>query len=133
MGCGCLIALAVVHLAAPRDVPHLALHGPDERCLLLVLVGFLGWLFLPWTTLAWAVVYASDKGVTGFGWFLVIFAFVIDITTHLGAAQSRRRRHHGLNPRDFRQPDLLARPFGVRSPRQDCVKALYRRASPGAQ
>jgi hypothetical protein len=30
--------------------------------------------------------------VTGFGWFLVIFAFVIDVTTYTGGARARRDR-----------------------------------------
>ena len=54
--------------------------------------GLLGFIFLPWTTLAWAVTYAPVKGVTGFGWFLVGLAFVVDIMTHIGSAQARRQR-----------------------------------------
>jgi hypothetical protein len=42
--------------------------------------------------LAWAVAYAPIRGVTGFGWFIVIFAFVIDVMTHVGSAQARRDR-----------------------------------------
>jgi hypothetical protein len=55
-------------------------------------VGFLGFLFLPWTTLAWAIAYAPVRGVEGFGWFLVIFAFVVDIGSYVGSAQARRQR-----------------------------------------
>ena len=49
-----------------------------------------GFIFLPWTTLAWTVAYAPIQGVTGFGWFFVIFAFLVDIGTHIGSAQARR-------------------------------------------
>jgi len=55
-------------------------------------VPLLGFFFLPWTTLAWAVAYAPVRGVTGFGWFLVIFAFVVDVTTYTGGARARRDR-----------------------------------------
>lgn len=57
-------------------------------------VGILGFLFLPWTTLAWAVAYqaAGDVGVTGFGWFLVVFAFLVDLSTHAGGARTRHDR-----------------------------------------
>ncbi|MFN8028235.1 MAG: hypothetical protein U0W40_18290 [Acidimicrobiia bacterium] len=55
-------------------------------------IALLGFIFLPWTTLAWAVAYAPVRGVTGFGWFLVAFAFVADIMTHVGAAQARRNQ-----------------------------------------
>jgi hypothetical protein len=50
----------------------------------------IGFIFLPWTTLVWALVYAPRQGVTGFGWVLVVFAFVVDIATHVGSATARR-------------------------------------------
>ena len=54
--------------------------------------GLAGFLFLPWTTLAWAAAYAPIRGVTGFGWFLVGFAFVADVMTHVASSQARRER-----------------------------------------
>lgn len=53
------------------------------------IVPFLGFLFLPWTTLAYAVMWASSDAVTGFEWFLVIFAFFIDLGSW---AQGQRTR-----------------------------------------
>jgi hypothetical protein len=32
------------------------------------------------------------RGVTGFGRFIAIFAFVADVMTHVGSAQARRDR-----------------------------------------
>lgn len=55
-------------------------------------IGLLGFFLLPWTTLAWAWVYAPVRGVTGFGWFLVILGFVVDISTYAGSAQTRREK-----------------------------------------
>lgn len=55
-------------------------------------VALLGFFFLPWTTLAWAVAYAPVRGVTGFGWFLVVFAFVVDVMTYTSGGQARRQR-----------------------------------------
>jgi hypothetical protein len=54
-------------------------------------LALLGFFFLPWTTLAWAVAYqpAGGVGVSGFGWFLVAFAFLADLSTHAGSARSR--------------------------------------------
>jgi hypothetical protein len=49
-----------------------------------------GFIFLPWTTLVWALVYAPRQGVTGFGWVLVVFAFIVDLSTHVGSATARR-------------------------------------------
>lgn len=58
-------------------------------------IALLGFIFLPWTTLAWAVAYAPRQGVTGFGWFIVVLAFMADLSTHVNAAQARRRREGG--------------------------------------
>lgn len=50
-------------------------------------VPFLGFFLLPWTTLAYAAMWASSDRVYGFEWFIVILAFVID----LGSYASRGR------------------------------------------
>jgi hypothetical protein len=55
-------------------------------------IAALGFLFLPWTTLAWAVAYAVPKGVTGFGWFIVIFAFFVDLASYGSGQRTRRAR-----------------------------------------
>jgi hypothetical protein len=55
-------------------------------------VAFLGFLLLPWTTLAWAVCYAVPKGVQGFGWFLVILAFLVDLASYGSGGRARRAR-----------------------------------------
>lgn len=50
----------------------------------------LGFLVLPWTTLAWVVLYQPFNGVVGFSWFIVILAFVIDIVSYATSANRRR-------------------------------------------
>jgi hypothetical protein len=52
----------------------------------------IGFVFLPWTTIAWALVYAPVQGVTGFGWVIVVLAFLADISTHVGSAKARQQR-----------------------------------------
>jgi Flp pilus assembly protein protease CpaA len=54
-------------------------------------VAFLGFLFLPWTTLAYVVFYDVGAGlrVTGFEWFLVGLAFVVDIMSYAGGRWAR--------------------------------------------
>ncbi|MEI6360764.1 MAG: hypothetical protein WCP95_01395 [Actinomycetes bacterium] len=50
----------------------------------------LGLLFLPWTALAWVAAYAAVGGVTGIGWVVVAFGFLLDIASYSGRlAQSR--------------------------------------------
>ena len=54
-------------------------------------VPLLGFFLLPWTTLAYAVMWSSSDRVYGFEWFVVGLAFVFDLTAY---AQSERRRRH---------------------------------------
>ena len=91
--CGCLVALAAV--VSPRFAIFLLWLFDRDRMSAAFdsfWVPLIGFFFLPWTTLAWAVAYAPVDGVTGFGWFLVIFAFVVDVMTHVGSAYARRER-----------------------------------------
>lgn len=91
--CGCFVALAA--FLSPRLAIFLVWLFDNDRMSAAFnsfWIALLGFIFLPWTTLAWAVAYAPVRGVTGFGWFLVAFAFVADVMTHVGAAQARRSR-----------------------------------------
>jgi hypothetical protein len=49
----------------------------------------LGFLLLPWTTLAYAWMYDSGREVHGLEWFLVVLAFLADVSSYAGS--SRRR------------------------------------------
>ena len=75
-------------------------------------VAFLGFLLLPWTTLAYVVFYdvGSGRQVTGIEWFLVGLAFVVDIGSYVGSRSARaealrghfagrRRARHGRRRR----------------------------------
>ena len=55
-------------------------------------VPFLGFFLLPWTTLAYTVMYASSNRVSGFEWFIVILAFVIDLGSYVRGGAERRAR-----------------------------------------
>lgn len=55
-------------------------------------VPLLGLIFLPLTTLVYALAYSPIGGVEGIGWFWVVFAFVLDLLAYGGGAQARRRR-----------------------------------------
>lgn len=91
MGCGCLIL--IVAAVSPR----LALFftwvfttripaAYDDNWAVAVL----GFIFLPWTALAWVAVWTTTVGVSGFGWLIIGFAFIVDISTHLDTAHHRR-------------------------------------------
>ena len=53
-------------------------------------VPFLGFFLLPWTTLAYAVMWSSSDRVDGFEWFIVVLAFLIDIASYAGRDRARR-------------------------------------------
>ena len=55
------------------------------------IVAFLGFLFLPWTTLAYVVFYEVGAGreVRGIEWFLVALAFVVDVGSYVGGRSAR--------------------------------------------
>lgn len=55
------------------------------------LVPFIGFFLLPWTTLAYAVMWSSGvDGVNGFEWFIVIFAFFVDLASYAAGNQRRQ-------------------------------------------
>ncbi len=51
------------------------------------LVPLLGFFVLPWTTLAYALMWSSDNRVHGFEWFIVGLGFLFDL-----ASWSQRNR-----------------------------------------
>jgi hypothetical protein len=52
---------------------------------------FIGFFLLPWTTLAYAVMWdVGTHAVTGFEWLVVGLAFLADLGAHGGTARGRR-------------------------------------------
>ena len=57
------------------------------------LLPFLGFFLLPWTTLAYAVMWdAGTSGVEGIEWLFVILAFVIDLGSYTSGRRARSYR-----------------------------------------
>jgi hypothetical protein len=52
-------------------------------------LSLLGFFLLPWTTLAYAVLWSSSHEVAGFEWFIVLVAFVFDLGSY---GSSKRKR-----------------------------------------
>jgi hypothetical protein len=56
-----------------------------------VLLPLIGFFLLPWTTLAYAVMWdLGTHEVRGFEWFIVVIAFLADLGSHGGTARGRR-------------------------------------------
>jgi hypothetical protein len=51
----------------------------------------LGGIFIPWTTLAYLVLYPG--GITGFEWIVLGGAFLLDLASHGGTYRHRSRIH----------------------------------------
>ena len=53
-------------------------------------VPFIGFFLLPWTTLAYAAMWVSGgREVTGFEWFIVILAFLADLSSYSAGSRMR--------------------------------------------
>ena len=63
-----------------------------DRAFACWLVPLLGFFLLPWTTLAYAVMWSSSREVSGFEWFLVVLAFLIDLGAWGGGSRARQKR-----------------------------------------
>jgi hypothetical protein len=87
----CLIALFA--LIGPRVALFFTAIFSDmiSRAIDSWVVALLGFLLLPWTTLAYVVFYdvGSGREVHGIEWFLVGLAFVVDMGSYVGGRWSR--------------------------------------------
>jgi membrane-bound ClpP family serine protease len=86
----CLIALLA--LISPRLalVFILLFSNMLDRAFDSWVLPVLGFILLPWTTLAYAVMWdVGTRGVSGFEWFVVGFAFVVDLGSYAGGKRSR--------------------------------------------
>ena len=54
------------------------------------LLPFLGFLFLPWTTIAWAIAQNELRGANGLGLLVIALGFLGDIGVLGGGARGRR-------------------------------------------
>ncbi|MCU1368990.1 MAG: hypothetical protein JWO77_184 [Ilumatobacteraceae bacterium] len=96
MGCGCILAL--IGMAAPRFAIFLLWLFTDRMAVAFngFIEAFLGFLVLPFTTLFFALVYSvPDHGVNGFGWLLVGFGLLLDISSYTSGAKARRDQPNG--------------------------------------
>ena len=89
MGCGCLVVL--LGSAFPRLALVFTWIFTDR-----VDVVFDGWvlplvglLFLPYTTFFFVLAYVPIVGVTGIGWFFVLFGFFLDVSSYAGSGPHR--------------------------------------------
>jgi hypothetical protein len=88
---GCFVALFA--LISPRLALFVLLLFSDllGRAYDDWIVPVIGFFLLPWTTLAYAVMWsAGTHGVSGFEWFIVILAFLFDVGSWREGRSARR-------------------------------------------
>jgi hypothetical protein len=59
------------------------------------IISCLGFIFLPWTMLAYLVSWQPIVGIQGFGWVVVGLGLLADIATYSGGGYGNRRRISG--------------------------------------
>jgi hypothetical protein len=81
---GCFVALLA--LVSPRLALFVVFLFSDllSRAFDSWLLPLLGFFLLPWTTLAYAVMWdvGAPNGVEGFEWFIVVLAFFADLASY---------------------------------------------------
>jgi len=96
MGCGCL--LAIIAAFTPRLALFLVwIFTPYvTRAYGSFIWPLLGIIFLPFTTLIYALLWTPGPGpgagVTGWEWLLVALAVLLDLSAHGGGALSSKKR-----------------------------------------
>jgi hypothetical protein len=91
MGC-CAVVLAA--WISPRFVLFLMWVFGDQLGVAFdsFWTGLAGFIFLPWTSLAFALAYAPTAAVSGIGWLFVAVGLVADLGAWLGGGREGRGR-----------------------------------------
>jgi len=87
---GCLLALLA--LISPRLALFLLAIFSDvlSRAYDSWVIPLLGFFLLPWTTLAYTVMWdTGTRTVDGFEWFVVVLAFLADLASYAGGRSYR--------------------------------------------
>ena len=89
---GCI--LAILAAISPRFVIFLLWIFGDRlsRAFHSGWEGILGFVFLPYATLFYALVYAPGRGVDAFGWVIVAIGLLLDLSSSIFGSRAQRRR-----------------------------------------
>jgi len=84
--------LALLAFVGPRLVLFLLFLFTNylNRAFDSFLLPLIGFLFLPWTTIAWAIAQNEFSGASGIGLLVIVLGFLADIGVLGGGARGRR-------------------------------------------
>jgi hypothetical protein len=89
---GCLLLLIALFSPRLALIAIWLLTNLVDRAFHGVLVPLIGLVFLPITTLAYVFAYHRVRGISGWGWAVVLLALVIDLSAYGRASRYRRYR-----------------------------------------
>jgi hypothetical protein len=97
MGLGCLLSL-VITLAPRLGLLFIWLFTPRvDLAFNGFVVPLLGFIFLPFTTLAYVLVWDASDGVSGLGWLALVVAVLFDVGTYAVTSYVNRHRLPGTD------------------------------------
>lgn len=88
--CGCLVIFMGAVLPRFTLVVLQLFSDLNARAFDSFWIGFAGFLFLPYTTLAFVLMDYWGDPINGFGWVIVGFAFIVDLGSYFGTTQRDR-------------------------------------------
>jgi hypothetical protein len=87
---GCLVALLALFSPRLALVAIWLFSDLLSRAFDSWIVPLLGFFLLPWTTLAYAVMWSTGSNrVSSFEWFIVVLAFLVDLGAYANGRRSR--------------------------------------------
>lgn len=90
MGC-CLIALMAIFVPRITLFMVWVFTGYVSRAFQSFIWPLLGLFFLPYTTLAYSLVFVPGVGVVGWRWFWVALGLILDLASYSGGGASRKK------------------------------------------
>jgi len=89
--CGCLVLFIGAFFPRFALVLIEMFTNWNDRAFDSFWIGFTGWLFLPFTTLAYTTMNAWGDPISGFGWVIVVLGFFVDLGSWFGTGTQSRR------------------------------------------
>lgn len=91
--CGCLVLLLGAVFPRVALVLIELFSNWNDEAFDSFWIGLAGWLFLPYTTLAYSVMNAWGDPINGFGWVFVVFGFLLDLGSWFGSGTRGKRAY----------------------------------------
>lgn len=88
--CGCFVIFAGAVFPRFTIVMLELFTDLNDRAFESFWIGFAGFLFLPYTTLAFVLMDYLGDPINGFGWVIVVFAFIVDLGSYFGTTHRDR-------------------------------------------